>query len=1045
MASGLATTVKPASPSKASDNRIVNTKYTLFTFVFMMIKMQFESVSSVFFFGIIMVQLDHKYRVTSLYSSLLPWLVIFLINVLREAVDNYFRYLRDREINMALYKKFDGNEFVNVESQNIKVGDIILIEKGQRVPADCLLLKSEEVSGEIFIRTDQLDGETDWKRRSSLSETQQCTLKSLLDMEAQIEPPGKDIYSFNGKLVFNNFIEGKDENHTVFGKSTNSPVRIVKTIDLSENKVVSGSSEALEKPADALDSVEAPERSSLKREVGCDLENTIWANTVASSSAALGMVIYTGHDTRSMMNTNRPRSKNGIIEAELDRFVLIMAVISIGLSVMFSLMRAKFELKESWLIICLRFIIIFSYVIPISLKFMLTTARFIYVWLLKKDPSLHTVKVMTNTLQEELARISFFLTDKTGTLTKNEMLMRKLHIGTVCYSAENSEEIVRSVQKVLDKRNSTKKLFWRKSKSIDSKIFELLEALSVCHNVNPIESDGGLAYQASSPDEIAMVNYAGEIGLKLVKRDSYRIVIEDLRGTETEYRILYTFPFNSDTKRMGIILQKDDEYMFFEKGADTVMKNIVKENDWVEEEIDNMAREGLRTLVIAKKSISSSEFEKFAKAYNRAKTSLVDRNEMMLAEQESLEKDLDIIGLTGVEDKLQDKVKQTLESLRNAGIKIWMLTGDKIETAISIAFSSRLLTKIDQFMIIAKCSTKEEVEKHLINLSTRGYNSLVIDGVSLAIVIEHFLPRFIDIAKNLHCLVGCRYSPTQKAIMALSLREHAHETVLCIGDGGNDVSMITSADVGVGIEGKEGSQASLAADFSLKNFSDIAELMFFHGRRCYKNSSKMAHIIFHRGIIISTLQGIFCALIHFFPISILQGKMPALFIIFTIFPLFWIIVDQDIPKSISMKYPELFKELRVNNLLSVRQFFITLTVSVFQASAFILLTCFKNRGIEIFSMSIVCFTNLIINEQLMVVLSVWENLNYRVILICLGSVLLYTIATRFIEELKTSKEVLETGAFLLLMNLFAITPKLIMTMYSIYINPASHIKLQKQR
>lgn len=1045
MTSNLAITVKSASPNKASENRIVNTKYTLFTFAFMMVKMQFESASSVFFFGIIMVQLDPKYRVTSLYSSLLPWLVIFLINVLREAIDNYFRYLRDKEINMALYKKFKGGEFVNVESQNIKVGDIILIEKGQRVPADCLLLKSEEVSGEIFIRTDQLDGETDWKRRNSLSETQQCALKSLTDIEAQIEPPSKDIYSFNGRLVFNNFIEGKDENYAVFGKPGSSPIKIIKTIDLEENKVVLGSSDTQDNPDNVLDHAAAPEHLSFKREVGCDLENTIWANTVASSSAALGLVIYTGHDTRSMMNTNRPRSKSGIIETELDRFVLIMAFLSLLLSIVFSLMRAKFEFKESWLIICLRFIIIFSYVIPISLKFMLTTARFIYVWLLKKDPNLHTVKVMTNTLQEELARISFFLTDKTGTLTKNEMLMRKLHIGTVCYSADNNEEIAKSVQKVLDKRSSMKKLFWRKSKSIDSKVFELLEALSVCHNVNPIESEEGLTYQASSPDEIAMVNYAGEIGLKLVKRDNHKIVIKDIRGVEIEYKILYTFPFNSDTKRMGIILQKDDEYIFFEKGADTVMKSIIKENDWVEEETDNMAREGLRTLVIAKKTISRSEFEVFAKAYDKAKTSLVDRNELMLAEQQGLEKDLDVIGLTGVEDKLQDKVKQTLESLRNAGIKIWMLTGDKIETAISIAFSSRLLTKIDQFMVIAKCTTKEEIEKHLINLSTRGYNSLVIDGISLAIIIEHFLPRFIDIAKNLHCLVGCRYSPTQKAIMALSLRKHAHETVLCIGDGGNDVSMITSADVGVGIEGKEGSQASLAADFSLKNFSDIAELMFFHGRRCYKNSSKMAHIIFHRGIIISTLQGIFCALIHFFPISILQGKMPALFIIFTIFPLFWIIADQDIPKSVSMKYPELFKELRDNNLLSVRQFFITLTVSVFQASAFILLLYFKNGCIEMFSMSIICFTNLIINEQLMVVLSVWENLNYRVILICLGSVSLYIVATRFVEELKTSKEVLETGIFLLVMNAVAIAPKLIMTMYSIYINPASHIKLQKQR
>ncbi|KAL4701942.1 hypothetical protein ACJJTC_001826 [Scirpophaga incertulas] len=163
--------------------------------------------------------------------------------------------------------------------------------------------------------------------------------------------------------------------------------------------------------------------------------------------------------------------------------------------------------------------------------------------------------------------------------------------------------------------------------------------------------------------------------------------------------------------------------------------------------------------------------------------------------------------------------------------------------------------------------------------------------------------------------------------MASRLRLKAKETVLCIGDGGNDVSMITSADIGVGIEGKEGSQASLAADFSLKCFSDVAGLMFYHSRRSYKNSSKMAHIIFHRGILISFIQGIFCALIHFFPISILHGNMPTLFILFTILPLFWIIYDEDISMDMAIKYPELYKELRENDLLSYKEFLSTLTIS----------------------------------------------------------------------------------------------------------------------
>lgn len=1047
--------VSSKNPKTSSSNRITNTKYSMISFPFMMIKLQFESAASVFFMTIILFQLFRAYRVTSLYTSVMPWGVIFAITILREFIDNYSRYVRDKEINTALYKKLNGTTFIDVESQNIRVGDIIRLEKGQRAPADFLLLKSEENSGDIFIRTDQLDGETDWKRRSAPAETQNCAIQCLSNIEADIEIPSKEIYSFTGKLKVNGFIEKREENKLIFEKEEHSttPTKSVATEQpqeaIPEAPVASVKVDALvSKPSvpaeEGEKSTTTQNGDESVKEIGCDLDNTIWANTVVSSSAALGLVIYTGHDTRSMMNTNRPRNKKGIIESELDILVMIMAFISFFCSTVFTFLRAKTNFSHSWVIVCIRFVMIFSYVIPISLKFMITTARYLYVHLLSKDKELSSVKVLTNTLQEELARINFFLTDKTGTLTKNEMIMRKLHIGTVCFNAENTDEVINSMNKAMERDKKSKKGFWKKSKSSESKICDLIEALSVCHSVMPIESKDGIYYQASSPDEVAMVNYACEVGVRLTGRDNRHLHVQNPRGDVITYKILYTFQFNSDTKRMGIILKKDDEYIFFVKGADTVMKSIVKETDWIEEETDNMAREGLRTLVIAKKSLSESEIQKFEKAYNMAKMSLTDRNEKMLAEQCKLEKDLDVVGLTGVEDKLQDCVKQTLESLRNAGIKIWMLTGDKIETAISIAFSSRLLTKNDHYMIIAKCTSKQEIEGHLDALSSRGYNSLVVDGTSLEVIIDNFLDRFIDISRDLHCLVGCRYTPTQKAVMAASLRERANERVLCIGDGGNDVSMITQANVGVGIEGKEGSQASLAADFALKNFSQVAELLFVHGRRCYKNTSRISHLIFHRGMMVSTIQGIFCSLIRFFPISILQGKMPLLFTMFTIFPLFWVIIDQDISKSLSMQFPELFRELQMNNLLSIRLFCISLAVSIFQAAAFVLLYMNLYRR-EMFLLSVVCFTNLVVNEQFMVLISVSEKVNMKIVFICFASLICYIISVPFLPETQKYSELSKTWIILLMINLIAIFPKFLYTLCHLYINPPAHIKLARQK
>lgn len=505
--------VKSSKPKQSSDNRIRNTKYSIlsFIFVFMLIKMQFQNSSSIFFFFIMVVQLcSPEYQVTSVYSSVVPWLVIFVITVTREALDNYFRYRRDMEINKSVYKIFKNKKFLTVESQEIKVGDIILIEKNQRVPADCLLLKSEDSTGEIFIRTDQLDGETDWKRRNTLPETQQCDIESILDLTVEIENPSKDIYSFTGNLKFNKFRLSDDDNNLIFPKSnlTISPKQLyseemdcIMPSNYETNHLCDNNPSIINEPIKSPNSIEDGEFGDsnnpimFRTEMGVDLENTVWANTVLSSSLALCLVIYTGHDTRSMMNTLQPRNKTGIIDKELNFFITIMAFISCGCSLWFTYMKLGFQFNHTASVVMFRFVVIFSYVIPISLKFMMTTARVCFVYLLSKDPKLSSVKVLTNALQEELARISFFLTDKTGTLTKNEMLMKKLHIGTICYNSENIDEIKNSARKVLGRQASTqKKTFWKNPKTIDSKIYDLIEALSVCHNVNSIETETGISY-----------------------------------------------------------------------------------------------------------------------------------------------------------------------------------------------------------------------------------------------------------------------------------------------------------------------------------------------------------------------------------------------------------------------------------------------------------------------------------------------------------------------------------------------------------------------
>jgi phospholipid-translocating ATPase len=224
--------------------------------------------------------------------------------------------------------------------------------------------------------------------------------------------------------------------------------------------------------------------------------------------------------------------------------------------------------------------------------------------------------------------------------------------------------------------------------------------------VTPVTNDdGSVTYQASSPDEVAIVKWTQSIGLTLVFRDRTRIELQTPTGSRIAFDVLDIFPFTSESKRMGIVVRdcQSGEITFLQKGADVVMAKIVQRNDWLEEETANMAREGLRTLVMARKRLSAQLYNEYKEKHHEASVKLEARNEAMGAVvAEFLERDLELLGLTGVEDKLQDDVKSTLELLRNAGIKIWMLTGDKIETARCIAISTKLVARNQYIHEIAK-------------------------------------------------------------------------------------------------------------------------------------------------------------------------------------------------------------------------------------------------------------------------------------------------------------------------------------------------------
>lgn len=295
------------------------------------------------------------------------------------------------------------------------------------------------------------------------------------------------------------------------------------------------------------------------------------------------------------------------------------------------------------------------------------------------------------------------------------MELKKLHMGTISYAIDSMDEVASQLAAALTqsaedaevgKRQSVKLLGTRGRRDLSSRVKDVVFALGVCHNVTPVTNDdGSVTYQASSPDEVAIVNWTESVGLTLFSRERTKMELKGPNGDILAFEVLEVFPFTSETKRMGIVIRdvSTGEVTFYEKGADVVMARIVQQNDWLEEECGNMAREGLRTLVVGRKRLSQEAWQEFDRRYQAAKASIEDRNEAQAAVvSELLEKDLELLGVTGVEDKLQEDVKLTLELLRNAGLKIWMLTGDKIETATCIAISSKLVSRGQYIHQVAK-------------------------------------------------------------------------------------------------------------------------------------------------------------------------------------------------------------------------------------------------------------------------------------------------------------------------------------------------------
>jgi len=524
-------------------------------------------------------------------------------------------------------------------------------------------------------------------------------------------------------------------------------------------------------------------------------------------------------------------------------------------------------------------LVIFTNFVPISLLVTLEMVKFIQAKYVMSDPRMMddvngtNAVVQTSRLMEELGQVNYIFSDKTGTLTCNIMEFKKLCIMGETYGEDRGHD--HRKQPSVSNVDFLDKEFFNCLQDPGHQHFhhahEILFLLSTCHSINIDETKGSREYSASSPDELALVNFAKYCEYEYIGKTEKDELLLKVNGKDEKHRLLHMLEFDSDRKRMSVILETaKGEIVLYCKGADSIIidRMCKKSNNHiskVNEKVEEYANIGLRTLLVAKKVLQRDAYNAWAQEYHRACSAIKDRELEMAKLQEEIEQDLVVIGATAIEDKLQDKVGETIYSCREAGMKVWVLTGDKTETAINIGHSCKLLDHSQKIFIIDVQSPEElserivqveEAAKHRLEVE-RGAYALVITGKSL-IYSHHggengeLSNRLYNIFSKADAVVACRVSPKQKRDIVELVKSKVPEAVtLAIGDGANDVNMITAAHIGVGIKGLEGYQAARASDFAIGEFKLLRRLLLFYGREAYrKNSTLVLYNFFKNQILI---------------------------------------------------------------------------------------------------------------------------------------------------------------------------------------------------
>lgn len=943
-------------PSKFCDNRIVSSKYTVWNFLPKNLFEQFRRIANFYFLIIFLVQVIVD-TPTSPVTSGLPLFFVITVTAIKQGYEDWLRHKADYEVNKYPVTVLEDGRSVKKESERIKVGDVVEVVEDEIFPCDLILLQSSREDGTCFVTTASLDGESNHKTHYTVPDTE----KDLQALSATIEceQPQPDLYKFVGRMH-------------IYKAEQEPAVRSL-----------------------------GPENLLLK---GATLKNTKKIN---------GVAVYTGMETKMALNYQGKSQKRSAVEKSINAFLLVYLCILISKAVVCTTLKYVWQSKEGqdepWynqktqkekdtnmylkmFTDFLSFMVLFNFIIPVSMYVTVEMQKFLGSFFITWDKDFFDPEIQegalvnTSDLNEELGQVEYVFTDKTGTLTQNNMEFIECCIDGFQYRHRDELDGFTVTDGPVNKLQ-------QKAGLEKEELF--LRALCLCHTVQ-VKEDGAeetlrdqvdgidgmfpqpeeeRGFIASSPDEIALVKGAMRYGFTFLGLESKNMKIKNRQNDVEEYKLLHVLNFDPVRRRMSVIVQtKLGETLLFCKGADSSIFPRVKpeEVERIRLHVERNATEGYRTLCVAYKQLSAEEYAMADTGLKEARLALQDREEKLMAMYNQVETGMSLIGATAVEDRLQEEAAETMEALQGAGMKVWVLTGDKMETAKSTCYACRLFqrgTELLELTVRTLEDGRSKREEKLLELLrdyhkravtdappvkagvTRSWSTanqeygFIIDGATLSLLMNPprdadaslYRSLFLQICQNSTAVLCCRMAPLQKAqIVKMVKNSKGSPITLSIGDGANDVSMILEAHVGIGIKGKEGRQAVRNSDYAIPKLKHLKKLLLAHGHLYYVRIAHLVQYFFYKNLCFILPQFLYQFFCGYSQQPLYDAAYLTMYnICFTSMPILaYSLLEQHISIEILLDNATLYRQIAKNATLRWRPFLYWTVLGIFQGLLF---------------------------------------------------------------------------------------------------------------